>query len=161
MESNAETAVSSVVSLWRYPVKSMMGEELNATEVTERGLVGDRAYALIDMSTGKVASAKNPRKWGKLFDFRARFVELPSTARRVPPVLITLPNGTLVSSEQSNVDQVLSSAFGREIKLRAPAPVTPVWRSTGRIWTASPTVRPLLTSPCHQKRSLILPSFIC
>ncbi len=52
----------SVVSLWRYPVKSMMGEELNASEVTERGLLGDRAYALVDRSDGKVASAKNPRK---------------------------------------------------------------------------------------------------
>jgi hypothetical protein len=34
----------SVVSLWRYPVKSMLGEELlSAVEVTERGLLGDRA----------------------------------------------------------------------------------------------------------------------
>src|SRR5436190_892950 len=41
----------------------MMGEELNASEVSERGLVGDRAYAVLDRSDGKVASAKNPRKW--------------------------------------------------------------------------------------------------
>src|SRR2546425_1468431 len=34
--------LGSVVSLWRYPVKSMMGEELNAAEITERGLLGDR-----------------------------------------------------------------------------------------------------------------------
>ena len=54
----------SVVGLWRYPVKSMLGEELNATEVTDRGLVGDRRFAVIDPSTGKVAGAKNPRKWG-------------------------------------------------------------------------------------------------
>ncbi|MFQ5985227.1 MAG: MOSC N-terminal beta barrel domain-containing protein, partial [Alphaproteobacteria bacterium] len=52
--------VGSVVSLWRYPVKSMMGEELSASAVTERGLLGDRAYALMDPSNGKVASAKNP-----------------------------------------------------------------------------------------------------
>ena len=44
----------SVVGLWRYPVKSMMGEELNAAEVTERGLVGDRRFAVVDASTGKV-----------------------------------------------------------------------------------------------------------
>src|SRR5712691_9174271 len=50
----------SVVGLWRYPVKSMMGEELNAAEVTERGLVGDRHFALVDGSTGKIAGAKNP-----------------------------------------------------------------------------------------------------
>ena len=64
----------TVVSLWRYPVKSMMGEELNAAEITDRGLRGDRAYALVDGADGKVASAKNPRKWPQLFDFRAAFV---------------------------------------------------------------------------------------
>jgi uncharacterized protein len=55
------TATGKVVSIWRYPVKSMMGEELNSSYVTERGLIGDRTYALIDQKTGKVASAKNPR----------------------------------------------------------------------------------------------------
>ena len=43
MLDSASTAVGTVVSLWRYPVKSMMGEELNATEVTDRGLLGDRS----------------------------------------------------------------------------------------------------------------------
>src|SRR5437867_4299135 len=65
-----QTELGAVVSLWRYPVKSMMGEELNTTEVTTRGLRGDRAYALVDGKDGKVATAKNPRKWPQLFDFR-------------------------------------------------------------------------------------------
>jgi uncharacterized protein len=78
MAQSPQTGLGSVVSLWRYPVKSMMGEELNAAEVTERGLLGDRAYALVDRSEGKVASAKNPRKWPQLFDFRAAFVETPA-----------------------------------------------------------------------------------
>ena len=77
MSHPAHVAVGSVVSLWRYPVKSMMGEELNAAEITERGLLGDRAYALVDRADGKVASAKNPRKWSPLFDFRAAFVDPP------------------------------------------------------------------------------------
>ena len=74
MSHAAQVGLGSVVSLWRYPVKSMMGEELNAAEITERGLLGDRAYALVDSADGKVASAKNPRKWSQLFDFRATFV---------------------------------------------------------------------------------------
>ena len=45
--------ISHVVSLHRYPVKSMMGEELNATEVDEFGLLGDRAYAIVDSSDGR------------------------------------------------------------------------------------------------------------
>ncbi len=45
----------SVVSLWRYPVKSMMGKELNASDVTDQGLLGDRTLALIDTETRKVS----------------------------------------------------------------------------------------------------------
>jgi uncharacterized protein YcbX len=44
----------------------MMGEELNAAEFTDRGVVGDRQFAVVDASTGKVAGAKNPRKLGQL-----------------------------------------------------------------------------------------------
>lgn len=115
----------AVVSLWRYPVKSMMGEELNATEVGERGLLGDRAYALVDSSTGKVVSAKNPRKWAQLFDFRAAFVEPPRGSERTPPVRITLPDGTTVTSEQGDIDTIVSSVFGREVTLQRVAPEMP------------------------------------
>src|SRR5207245_1392563 len=52
--TSTQKILGSVVSLWRYPVKSMMGEELNAAEVTKVGLLGDRAYALIDSSEGRV-----------------------------------------------------------------------------------------------------------
>ena len=51
------TQTGSVVSLGRYSVKSMMGERLNAADVTERGLLGYRVYALVDPADGKVASA--------------------------------------------------------------------------------------------------------
>src|SRR5712691_8903866 len=103
MSNATQTEVGSVVSLWQYPVKSMMGEELNATEVTERGLLGDRAYALVDSSDGKVATAKNPRKWPRLFDFRATFIEPSRAATKVPPVRIALPDGTTVTSEQGEL----------------------------------------------------------
>jgi uncharacterized protein len=49
-----QTRAGSVVALWRYPVKSMMGEELNSSQVTERGLLGDRQFAVVDRATGKV-----------------------------------------------------------------------------------------------------------
>src|SRR6266571_44054 len=84
-----EYIAGSVLSVLRYPVKSMMGEELTAADVREGGLVGDRAYALIDYSTGKIASAKNPRKWARLFDCHASFVE-PPRAKIIP----SLRNGS-------------------------------------------------------------------
>ncbi|MFL5863635.1 MAG: MOSC domain-containing protein [Solirubrobacteraceae bacterium] len=112
---SAEVETGSVVGLWRYPVKSMMGEELNAAEVTERGLVGDRQFAVVDASTGKVAGAKNPRKWGNFFDFHAAYVEPPESGSKLPAVRLTLPDGTVVTSEQPDVAQVLSRALGREV----------------------------------------------
>jgi uncharacterized protein len=113
------TATGTVVSIWRYPVKSMLGEEINSSYVTERGLVGDRSYALIDQETGKVASAKNPRKWGKLFDFRAAFIEdPPQVVESIPPVRITFPDGTHIYSDQADdIDNTLSKVLGREVRL--------------------------------------------
>src|SRR6516165_4670514 len=119
MSDNTPTEIGSVVSLWRYPVKSMMGEELNATAVTKGGLVGDRAYALVDSSDGKVASAKNPRKWPHLFDFRAALADAPKPGVKVPAVRITLPDGTVVNSEQPDLHQILFSALKREVTLSA------------------------------------------
>jgi hypothetical protein len=119
------TFVGSIVGLWRYPVKSMMGEELNSAVITERGLLGDRAYALVDSSNGKVASAKNPRKWGNLFDFRASCVEPPMLAQELPPVRITFPDGTVVSSNAPDLDEMVSAAFGREATLERSAPEAP------------------------------------
>jgi uncharacterized protein YcbX len=97
----------------------MLGEELNATEVTKRGLLGDRAYALVDSADGKVASAKNPRKWPGLFDCRAAFVDVPRTGAKAPPVSVTLPDGTIVNSEQRDLDQILSKGLKLEVKLSA------------------------------------------
>ena len=125
MPSTTSVGLSSVVALWRYPVKSMMGEELNAADLTQRGLLGDRAYALVDRSTGKVVSAKNPRKWSKLFDFRAAFIEAPRSGQKIPPVRMTLPNGTIATTEQGDLEQALSDVLGREVTLATTAPESP------------------------------------
>ena len=96
----------------------MMGEELNSSEVTDLGLLGDRGYAVVDSADGKAASAKNPRKWPTLFDFRAGLVEPNGHTGGTRPVRIVLPDGTAVTSDQADVNQVLSKAFDREVTLR-------------------------------------------
>jgi uncharacterized protein YcbX len=118
MSDSSQTILGSVAALWRYPVKSMMGEELNAVELTLRGLLGDRAYGLVDSADGKIATAKNPRKWPHLFDFRAALTEAPRNGGS-GTVRITLPDGTIVSSEQRDIDYVLSQALKRDVTLRA------------------------------------------
>src|SRR5205823_3994189 len=78
---------------------------LNASEVTERGLLGDRQFAVVDRATGKVGGAKNPRKWGNFFDFRAGYVGPPQTGSQMPAVRITLPDGAIVTSEQGDLER--------------------------------------------------------
>jgi uncharacterized protein len=121
-QTSTTTANGTVVSLWRYPVKSMMGEELNSSHVTERRLVGDRTYAVVDNQTGKISSAKNPRKWGKLFDFHSMFINAPHDVNDIPPVRITLPDGSNILSNHHQKDDIimdsnLSKAFSREVTL--------------------------------------------
>jgi uncharacterized protein len=89
---------SSVATLWRYPVKSMQGEELNAADITAGGLLGDRRFAVIDSATGTVAGAKNPRKWPGFFYFRAAYTEPPRADSALPAVRVTMPDGTSATS---------------------------------------------------------------
>jgi uncharacterized protein YcbX len=119
MTQSAREPVGSVVTLWRYPVKSMLGEELNASTVTERGLAGDRGYALVDSADGKIASAKNPRKWPRMFQFRAALGPATDAGESLPAVRITLPNADQVSSEQADHDERLSRALERAVTLQA------------------------------------------
>ena len=113
-----------ISALWRYPVKSMMGEVALSTNITAHGLLGDRAYALMDTETGKVVSAKNPKLWPNMFSFRSRYNQAPS-GNGVAPVTITLPDGSKVSSDDNNVNDVLSKALGRSVQLVSAVPENP------------------------------------
>lgn len=114
--------VGVVAGLWRFPVKSMGGEPLEQAELTGRGLLGDRAFAIIDAETGKVASAKSVKSFPDLLDCKARFVESPQLGHDLPPVRITLPNGQAVTSDSPEIDRTLSAHFRREVRLARAAP---------------------------------------
>ncbi|MDA0268713.1 MAG: MOSC N-terminal beta barrel domain-containing protein [Cyanobacteria bacterium] len=116
------TQVGSIASLWRYPVKSMLGEALNASEVTSHGLLGDRAYALLDTQSGRVASAKNPKKWAKLLEFTATFAEPPQPVDPIQPVKIALPNGNSITSDDADASEILSNLLGRAVQLCSTVP---------------------------------------
>jgi len=119
--------IGSLVSLYRYPVKSMMGEEINSSVVTEKGLLGDRQFALIDPSTGKAVSAKNPSKWPNLFSFRAFYTEPVESTSRIPPVRISLPDGRTILNHDAGVDTVLSEAIGKPVHLSSQGPESSVY----------------------------------
>src|SRR5215472_13797841 len=114
--------IGAIASIHRYPVKSMMGEELSSARVGHKGIEGDRAYVLADAETGKVASAKNPTKWPSLFRFHATFVAPFNGNGFLPPVRITFPDGDTVISEDQDVENLLSANLSRPVRLLKMAP---------------------------------------
>ncbi|WOD19099.1 MOSC domain-containing protein [Paraburkholderia kirstenboschensis] len=109
-----------VASIHRYPVKSMMGEELNSVAITTRGVAGDRAYSLIDVETNKLVNAKHPQKWPEMFAYRACYTSPPVSPEHVPPVYIALPNGDVIESTSGDAEQTLSAALRKRVRLVRP-----------------------------------------
>lgn len=95
------TDVATIAELWRYPVKSMQGERLDAAGVGPLGLVGDRAFALRDLATGLVLTA---RRAPELLFAHARWTG--------DGVDVTLPDGT-----RTTRDEDLSDWLGRPVAL--------------------------------------------
>ena len=103
--------VGVVRSLWRYPVKSMIGEPCRNLLFEGRGVVGDRLFAVRD-EQGKFGSGKNTRRFVKidgLFKFRAGY------DGGVP--VITFPGGRAVRGDDSSIDSELSEALNQPVTL--------------------------------------------
>ena len=110
--------LGTVARLRRYPVKSMLGEDVAASDVTFTGLTGDRRLAVLSRTTGKIASAKFPRLWRDLLTLSATADE--DTANGA--VRITLPEGKTVWSNDTDIDSVLSDLLGEPVTLTATPP---------------------------------------
>ena len=106
--------LGTVTVLRRYPVKSMLGEDLDASDVSHHGLARDRRLAVVSRRTGKVASAKYPRLWRDLLTLTAE--ALDEGAR------ITLPGGKSVCSTDADVDEILSALLNEPVTLTATPP---------------------------------------
>lgn len=102
---------ATVLELWRYPVKSLIGEELPDVEVVKRGLVGDRLYAVTDRD-GKLGSGKTTRRFRRLdglFELRAR-----SGGDRP---IVTLPDGRELSVGDPDLDTFLGERYADDLRI--------------------------------------------
>lgn len=103
--------IGAVSRLWRYPVKSMLGEECCEVDLEARGFHGDRLFAVRD-ADGKLGSGKNTRRFrlmDGLFGFSARHAgEWPE---------IAFPGGRLLRGDDPQVHEALSSALGIPVTL--------------------------------------------
>jgi uncharacterized protein YcbX len=112
--------LGTVAALRRYPVKSMLGEDVDAGDVTFTGLAGDRQLAVVSRITGKIASAKFPRLWRDLLTLSAAAADDPAVGGAVR---ITLPEGKIVWSSDAAVDTILSGLLDEPVTLTAtPVP---------------------------------------
>jgi uncharacterized protein len=109
--------LGTVAGLRRYPVKSMLGEDVGASDVTFTGLTGDRRLAVLSRATGKIASAKFPRLWRDLLTLSAAGDPAADGAVR-----ITLPDGHTVRSNDADIDTILSDLLAQAVTLTATPP---------------------------------------
>jgi uncharacterized protein len=110
--------LGTVAALRRYPVKSMLGEDVDAGDVSFTGLAGDRRLAVVSRATGKIASAKFPRLWRDLLTLAVASADDPAVDGAVR---ITLPGGKTVWSSDADVDAVLSGLLDEPVTLTATA----------------------------------------
>lgn len=105
--------IGKIGDMMRFPVKSLMGEMLDACDVTLEGLVGDRAFALVDVQTGKIASAKQPDLWRDLLKYGAR----TSTTGGTVSISVSDDAGRLIGDSDKGFDAAISQLLGRDVKL--------------------------------------------
>jgi uncharacterized protein YcbX len=110
-------AAGVVSALWRYPVKSVLGEAMQSASLTPAGLHKDRAYAIVDVESGKVASAKRPQLWRKM-------LELSAVSEPDDSFSIRFPDGEVVGVADAAIDGKLSAFLGRAVRMSAQAAAT-------------------------------------
>jgi uncharacterized protein YcbX len=106
--------VGKVKEVWRYPLKSMAGERLEAASAGARGLWGDRGWALRDEAAGEIRGAKMSPA---LMLCAARYRVEPSAEGHPPHADITLPDGTETSTDDPKINGLLSELVGRKVTL--------------------------------------------
>lgn len=96
----------------------MQGERVDELRIKRGGVAGDRSYALLDLQTGRVASAHHPGKWGLLLHCSARWAGDPDAGGEV---VVTLPDGT-EERAGPHLEHLLSRLLGRQVGLIREAP---------------------------------------
>jgi len=105
--------IGTIKQIWRYAVKSMAGEQLESCMVGERGISGDRGWALRDDRTREITNGKH---FPPLMQCAARYRESPSNGL-IPHVEMILPDGSQLSSDQEDINERLSELVGHQISL--------------------------------------------
>jgi len=108
--------IGTIGAIMRYPVKSMLGETLDGCDLGVSGVDGDRTHALVDPSTGKVASAKQPNLWRDLLAFSAK-TRAKTGPQTNASIIVSDGGGNQIDLTDPDFDMKVSEWLGRRIKL--------------------------------------------
>lgn len=100
-----------VAALWRYPVKSMLGERCDAVQLEARGVRGDRAFAVRD-GEGRLGSGKNTRRMRRLEGLFAH-----ASRGEADRLEVCLPDGRWIPGSGPSIHEALSSSLGAAVTL--------------------------------------------
>ena len=109
--------IGTIGAIMRYPVKSMLGEMPDGCEMVASGVEGDRTHALVDPSTGKIASAKQPNLWRNLLSFSAQTRAKTGSRSGAASIIVSDGGGNQINLADPDFDMKVSQWLGRRIKL--------------------------------------------
>jgi uncharacterized protein len=121
--------MTSVAQIWRYPVKSIGGEEVTATDIGALGVAGDRAWGLRDLDSGKILSAKTPSVGRLLLPMAAGYGAVPSPDPAIDAVTVTVGDMSLSSNHADQLSAVLSERLGRSVRFERATPADEMYES--------------------------------
>ena len=107
-----------MTELWRYPVKSMGGEQIASSVLDRRALHADRMWAVRDL---ELDAATTARRLPVLLGCSARFIDEPPAGigpGDVAHVVVTFPDGAqIASTDREAMDARLSELAGKQVAL--------------------------------------------
>lgn len=102
-------AAGTVGQLWRYPVKSLQGEQVDELHIGPGGATGDRTLAIVDPAARKVLSAK-----------RYAVLLMASARLEGDDVIIALPDGSEHEAGDPKIHATLSAWLDMDVRLEPP-----------------------------------------
>ena len=115
------TGLDRVVSIWRYPVSSMGGEQLSRAQVETGGIAGDRQWGLVDQRDGGIVKPYARREWRPIPNITSRLA--------ASGVQILVPAGTWLEAGSAEAQQAISNFLGFEADLLPHVPYGTVGRN--------------------------------
>ena len=99
-------STASVINIYRYPVKSMMGEALSEAAIGEAGIAGDRGWAVRDEQRGGIRGGKKI----------PQLMQLTAQSGPAAPLIIA-PDGDSASASAEGINEWLSDKLNHPVTL--------------------------------------------